>query len=107
MSSWPGFAISRRLTTADERRIGVAALIRSLFWLLVKPSDWIAYTAVLGFVLWRLSVGRRLIVAAAILVVVLGVLPTAWLLTSPLEQRFPVPANLDRIDGIIVLAGAE
>jgi uncharacterized SAM-binding protein YcdF (DUF218 family) len=73
----------------------------------VRPSDWIAYTAVLGIVLWRLSIGRRLIVAAAILVIVLGVLPTAWLVTLPLEQRFPVPANLDRVDGIIVLAGAE
>jgi uncharacterized SAM-binding protein YcdF (DUF218 family) len=82
-------------------------LTRSLLWLLVKPSDWIVYTAVLGIVLWRLSIGRRLVVAAVILVVVLGVLPTAWLLSSPLERRFPVPANLDRVDGIIVLSGAE
>ena len=73
----------------------------------MRPSDWIVYTAVLGVVLWRLAIGRRLIIAAAILVIVLGVLPTAWLLSFPLEQRFPVPANLDRVDGIIVLAGAE
>jgi uncharacterized SAM-binding protein YcdF (DUF218 family) len=73
----------------------------------VKPSDWIGYTAVLSVVLWRLSIGRRLVLAAAILLVVLGVLPTARLLSSPLEHRFPVPANLDRVDGIIVLSGAE
>ena len=65
------------------------------------------YTAVLGVVLWRLPIGRRLRVAAVVLVIVLGVLPTAWLLSSPLERRFPVPANLDRVDGIIVLGGAE
>ena len=65
------------------------------------------YTAVTGVVLSRLAIGRRLLVAAALLVVVLGVLPTAWLLSVPLERRFPVPANLDRVDGIIVLAGAE
>lgn len=82
-------------------------LTTNLLWLLVKPSDWIVYTAVLGLALWRLAIGRRLIVAAVILALVLGVLPTSWLLTFPLEQRFPVPANLDRVDGIIVLAGAE
>jgi uncharacterized SAM-binding protein YcdF (DUF218 family) len=76
-------------------------------WLLVRPSDWIVYTAVLGVVLSRLAIGRRLLITAVILVIVLGVLPTGWLLGRPLEQRFPVPANLDRVDGIIVLAGAE
>jgi uncharacterized SAM-binding protein YcdF (DUF218 family) len=79
----------------------------NLLWLLVRPSDWIVYLAVLGVALWRLAMGRRLVMAAVILVIGLGVLPTAWLLTSPLEQRFPVPTNLDRVDGIIVLAGAE
>ena len=78
-----------------------------LLWLLVRPSDWIMYTAVLGVVLWRFSIGRRLRIAAVILVIVLGVLPTAWLLSSPLERRFPVPGSLERVDGIIVLAGAE
>ena len=82
-------------------------MARSLLWLLVKPSDWSVYTAVLGGVLWRLKIGRRLVVAAAILVVVLGVLPTASMLSSPLEHRFPVPPSLDRVDGIIVLSGAE
>jgi uncharacterized SAM-binding protein YcdF (DUF218 family) len=82
-------------------------LVTKLLWLLVRPSDWILYTAVLGFVLWRSALGRWLRVAAVALVVVLGVLPTAWLLSRPLERRFPVPENLDRVDGIIVLAGAE
>jgi uncharacterized SAM-binding protein YcdF (DUF218 family) len=78
-----------------------------LIWLLVRPSDWILYTAVLGVVLWPFTIGKRLRAAAAILVIVLAVLPTAWLLCTPLEQRFPVPADLGRVDGIIVLAGAE
>jgi len=88
-------------------RICATALITNLLWQLLKPSDWIVYTAVLGIALWRLAIGRRLVVAAVILLLVLGVLPTSWLLTFPLEQRFPVPANLDRVDGIVVLAGAE
>jgi uncharacterized SAM-binding protein YcdF (DUF218 family) len=79
----------------------------NLIWLLLKPSHLLAYTAVLGIVLWRRAIGRRLLAAAAILLVVLGLLPTAWLLMTPLEQRFPVPEDPGRVDGIIVLAGAE
>ena len=109
-------AFSGRLIAADDHgRLSLASfaigprerLTTNILWLLVRPSDWILYTALLGVVLWRFSIGRRLRTAAAALVVVLGVLPTAWLLSSPLEGRFPVPANLDRVDGIIVLAGAE
>jgi uncharacterized SAM-binding protein YcdF (DUF218 family) len=95
------------VSAARGARDGKSFVTTALIWLLVKPSDWILYTAVLGVVLWRLSIGRWLRVAAVILVVVLGVLPTAWLLSSPLERRFPVPTNLDRVDGVIVLAGAE
>jgi len=79
----------------------------NLIWLLVKPSHLLLYTAVLGIVLCRRPIGRRLLLAAAILLVVLGLLPTAWLLMTPLEQRFPIPADLGRVDGIIVLSGAE
>jgi uncharacterized SAM-binding protein YcdF (DUF218 family) len=38
---------------------------------------------------------------------VFGVLPLGGLAISPLERRFESPTNLDRVDGIIVLAGAE
>jgi uncharacterized SAM-binding protein YcdF (DUF218 family) len=79
----------------------------NLIWLLLKPSHFLAYAAVLGVVLWRRPLGRRLLAAAAILLIALGVLPTAWFLMSPLEQRFPIPADPGRVDGIIVLAGAE
>src|SRR5690349_2496325 len=78
-----------------------------LIWLLLKPSHLLAYTAVLGVVLWRRPIGRRLLVAAAMLVIVLGVLPTAWFVISPLETRFLTPADLGRVDGIVVLAGEE
>lgn len=79
----------------------------NLVWLLVKPSHLLAYAAVLGVVLTRRPLGRRLLVAAAVSLIVLGLLPSAWLLMTPLEQRFPIPADPGRVDGIIVLAGAE
>ncbi|HVS24315.1 MAG TPA: YdcF family protein [Gammaproteobacteria bacterium] len=78
-----------------------------LIWLLLKPSHLLAYTAVLGVVLWRRPIGRRLLVAAAMLVIVLGVLPTAWFVLSPLETRFLRPEDPGRVDGIVVLAGEE
>jgi uncharacterized SAM-binding protein YcdF (DUF218 family) len=62
---------------------------------------------VLGIVLWRTRAGNILRATAAILLVVIGVLPTSWLLVTPLEQRFPIPESLDPVDGIVVLAGAE
>jgi len=79
----------------------------NLLWLLIKPSHWIAYAAVVGVLLWPLSVGRRARGIAALLVIVLGLLPSAWLLIRPLEQRFPVPPDPVHVDGIVVLAGAE
>jgi uncharacterized SAM-binding protein YcdF (DUF218 family) len=79
----------------------------NLVWRLLEPSHLLAYTAVLGVVLGRRALGRRLLLAAAVLLIVLGLLPTAWLLMTPLEQRFSIPADPGRVDGIIVLAGAE
>jgi uncharacterized SAM-binding protein YcdF (DUF218 family) len=80
---------------------------RNLVWLLIEPSHFILYTAVLGIVLWPLRVGRWCRGACVVLVVALGLLPTAWAVMTPLEQRFGFPPKLDRVDGIVVLAGSE
>ena len=80
---------------------------RNLVWNLLEPSHLILYAAVLGIVLWPLRAGKWCRGACAVLVVTLGLLPTAWALLRPLEQRFGFPAKLDRVDGIIVLAGSE
>jgi len=79
----------------------------TLLWLLIKPSHWIAYAAIVGVLLWPLSIGRRARGIAALLVILFGLLPSARLLIRPLEQRFPVPADPGPVDGIVVLAGAE
>jgi uncharacterized SAM-binding protein YcdF (DUF218 family) len=80
---------------------------RYLLWSLIEPSHLILYTAVLGVVLWPWRAGKWCRGACALLVVTLGLVPTAWALMRPLEQRFGFPAKLDRVDGIIVLAGSE
>jgi uncharacterized SAM-binding protein YcdF (DUF218 family) len=80
---------------------------RYFVWNLVEPSHLILYSAILGAVLWPSRAGRWCRGACALLLIVLGLLPTAWALTRPLEQRFGFPTKLDRVDGIVVLAGAE
>ncbi|HJR71253.1 MAG TPA: YdcF family protein [Gammaproteobacteria bacterium] len=77
-----------------------------LIWTFVKPSHLILLVAILGVVLWRKPLGRWCRGAAVILIVVFGLLPTAAWLMRPLETRFPIPPER-RVDGIVVLAGAE
>jgi uncharacterized SAM-binding protein YcdF (DUF218 family) len=60
--------------------------------------------AVLLFSPWK-RIGRFLVACAALIVFVVAVLPTSsWLMTS-LENRIPVVAVPDHVDGIVVLGG--
>ena len=76
-------------------------------WQIVQPSQWILITAVLAAVFWRRPVGRKLAAATVALVLLLGLMPVGHALIAPLENRFEIPADASRVDGIIVLAGAE
>jgi uncharacterized SAM-binding protein YcdF (DUF218 family) len=75
-------------------------------WGLVKPSNLILLVAVAGVVFWRRPLGRWCRRAAVILIVAFALVPTAAWLIRPLETRFPIPAE-GRVDGIVVLGGAE
>lgn len=77
------------------------------FWDFGRPSQWILLAALLTAVCWRRPLGPRLAKLTVVLVLVLGFLPTGWLLLRPLEMRFPVPAEAAAVDGIVVLAGSE
>jgi uncharacterized SAM-binding protein YcdF (DUF218 family) len=78
--------------------------------LFAVPSNLIIALGVVGLLLLRtrwVRTGRRLIAAALLLIVLLGILPVGTALTLALEQRFPrwqdtgIPPH-----GIIVLGGA-
>lgn len=77
-----------------------------LIWSFVQPSHLILIAAVVGVVLWRYRLGRWCRGAAAVLLIVFGLLPTSAWLMRPLEMRFAIPPEA-RVDGIIVLAGSE
>lgn len=77
-----------------------------LVWQLVKPSSLILLTALVGLVLWRWPLGRRCRSLAVVLTAAFGLVPLGAFLLGPLEAKFATPQPA-RVDGIIVLAGAE
>ena len=78
--------------------------------LLIRPDAWLALglgLAALG--LWRgwLRLARRAATLTLAATLAIGVLPLGDLALRPLETRHPPAPDLARIDGIIVLGGAE
>ena len=77
---------------------------------LLTPSTFITFLALLGFVLLVTrfsSLGRKLIVASALLLVVCALSPFGLWLLVPLEERFPPWKPLQNEPaGIIVLGGS-
>jgi uncharacterized SAM-binding protein YcdF (DUF218 family) len=75
--------------------------------MLVKPSEWLMLGALLTVLCWRRRLGRWLGLATAVLVIVLGLVPTGAWLMRPLETRFPEPNITGDVTGVIVLSGSE
>lgn len=85
--------------------------ISKVLWTAAQPSTFVLILLVIAALLLFTRArrwGRGLVVVAAALYFIGGILPLSTWLTLPLEQRFP-RANLsgDELTGIIVLGGAE
>lgn len=83
-------------------------LSKTLWWL-VQPSNLLLLLACIGLALLftrRMRLGKILLSGALGIFVLLSVLPVGNWLLYPLEQRFDIPARLEKIDGILVLSGA-
>ena len=78
-----------------------------LIWAFLKPSHLLAWLALFGILFRSRRFGRRCLGMLALTLLLFGLLPTAHWLIAPLESRFALPGQLDRVDGIIVLAGSE
>lgn len=79
-----------------------------LFWLIFAPSHFLALMTIAAAILLATRferIGRRLAAAAAVLFVVIGILPTGILLARPLENRFARPGWPSHIDGVLILGG--
>ncbi|TCT02437.1 YdcF family protein [Aquabacter spiritensis] len=85
--------------------------LSKVLWTLAVPSNFVLFVGVLGLVIVFLGSRRSGLVLIALAVagqLVMGFSPLSQHLLSPLEERFPpfIP-GAERIDGIILLGGAE
>ncbi|MDO8838153.1 MAG: YdcF family protein [Parvibaculum sp.] len=81
-----------------------------LVGLAIRPETWIVLALCLTLVAmlrgWMRS-ARATLGGSLALLVLLAVLPVGDLLLRPLETQFPPAPVLERVDGIVVLGGAE
>lgn len=82
--------------------------LSKLFWLLAAPSHvlaWLVLAAALCVLMRRPRAAGRLSIAAAILFLLIGILPLQTLLIRALEDRYPRAAWPSHVDGVLVLGG--
>lgn len=80
-----------------------------IFWLLVQPLSLAMLLILIGLLLSfraRRGWSRSLLALGAMLLLVTTFTTFGYALITPLEARFPRPAEPARIDGIVVLGGA-
>jgi len=86
-------------------------VVSKIIWNLIAPETLLLFLLILGAgLLWtrRNKGGRFIITVTVAIVAMVSVLPFSTWILRPLEERFSIPQKLpDRVDGIIVLAGAE
>jgi uncharacterized SAM-binding protein YcdF (DUF218 family) len=80
--------------------------LSKIFWLLAAPSHMLGLLVLAAGILalaGRVRAARWFAVAAALLLVVAGILPLHVWLTRSLEDRYPRPAWPAHVDGILML----
>ncbi len=85
-------------------------ILSKLVWALIEPTNLL----ILGFLtgtllLWlgRTRAARNTLAVTSIVLLTVVLLPVGDALLIPLEQRFPAPELPPRLDGIILLGGAQ
>lgn len=86
-------------------------VISKIVWAIIAPETLLLFLLILSSgLLWTRynKQGHLLISFTVFIIAMVSVFPVSSWILRPLEDRFPIPKKLpDRIDGIIVLAGAE
>jgi uncharacterized SAM-binding protein YcdF (DUF218 family) len=104
-----GSGIVQRVSNGGE--VEMFFYLSKIVWFCLQPSSLLLILLVVGagllFTRFKRA-GRRLVVIAAVLLVVGGLLPLSTWLILPLEERFSRAELSGRdVDGIVVLGGAE
>ena len=84
-------------------------VLTRIFWLLVQPLTLVMLFMLLAFLLSfmnRRGWSRFFLILGGLLLFVTTFTTFGYVLITPLEDRFPRPAEPARIDGIVVLGGA-
>ncbi|MCX7355802.1 MAG: YdcF family protein [Alphaproteobacteria bacterium] len=85
--------------------------LSKLAWWFIEPSNAVVFAIAIAIVLLfagRVRTGRNVLLAVAIFVGALSLLPIPDIVVGTLEQRFPRPDPLpEKVDGIILLGGAQ
>lgn len=88
----------------------VIFVISKLVGLAILPEIWLVAALMLALLAvirgWR-RFARWMLGGGIAFVLVVGIFPIGELLIQPIEQEYPTAPALDRVDGIIVLGGAE
>lgn len=83
--------------------------LSKIFWSLAQPLNALCLLGVFGLALrakWDMA-GQRLMNAALILILLLGILPVGPAMVTWFERQYPTPKDIpENLDGIIVLGGA-
>ena len=85
-------------------------IISKAVWFFVSPDNLLLVWFIVAlFFLWRNKFvwAKRLLFSLAILLIVISFLPIGGWLLYPLETHYEANPQLDKVDGIIVLGGAE
>lgn len=88
----------------------VIFVISKLVGLAILPEIWLLAALILALVAvirgWR-RFARWMLGTGVAFVLVVGIFPVGELLIQPIEREYATAPALDRVDGIIVLGGAE
>ncbi len=86
-------------------------IVSKILWFIIEPANLLMLMVLAGTVLlWsgKAKAAKYTLTAAAGLILTVALFPVGDALLRPLEQRFPVPAELpQKVDGIILLGGAQ
>jgi uncharacterized SAM-binding protein YcdF (DUF218 family) len=81
--------------------------VAKIFWLLASPSHvlaWLILAAALFALVGWARLARNFAVAAALVLLAVGILPLGTVMARALEDRYPRPAWPERVDGILILS---
>ena len=86
-------------------------VISKVIWGIVAPETSLLILLILGTALiWtrRNKAGSLIVTTSVVIIALISIFPFSNWIFHPLENRFPIPSKLPKkVDGIIVLAGAE